>query len=68
MQPDAFHDDGAELVQVEELRVFNAVAERAGGDHDRVLQCQFADLDGEIHDCSSRLENKDEHRTLNIEH
>ena len=49
MQPDAFHDDRAELVQVEELRVFDAIAERARGHHDRVLQLQLADLDREIH-------------------
>jgi hypothetical protein len=49
MQPDAFHDDRAKLVQVEELRVFDAVAERAGRDHDRVLQFQLADLNGQIH-------------------
>ena len=48
MQPDALHDHRAELVQVEELRVFDAVAERARRDHDRVLQRQFADLDGEV--------------------
>ena len=53
MQPDAFHDDRAELVQVEQLRVFDAIAERAGGDHHRVLQLQFADLDGEIHGYTS---------------
>ena len=49
VKPDAFDDHCAELVQVEELRVFDAVAERARRDHHRVLQLQFADLDGEIH-------------------
>ena len=70
MQPDAFHDDRAELVQVEQLRVFDAVAERAGGDHHRVLQRQLADLDGQIHECTSELENREniQHSTSNTEH
>ena len=46
MQPDAFHDNCAKLVQVEELRVFDAVTERARGDHDRVLQRQRPDFYG----------------------
>ena len=48
MQPDAFHHHRAELVQVEQLRVFYAIAECAGSHHHRVLQCQFADLDGQV--------------------
>ena len=47
-QPDALDHHGAELVQVEELRIFDAVTERAGGDHHRVLQFQIADLNGQI--------------------
>ena len=49
MQPDAFHDHRAELVQVQELCVFDAVTESAGRDHHRVWQRHCADLDGQIH-------------------
>ena len=54
-EPDAFHDHRAELVQVEKLRVFDAVAERARRHHHRVLQLQLADLDGQIHCRKSKL-------------
>ena len=49
MQPNALHDHRAKQVQVQELRVFDAVTECARSHHHRILQRQFADLDGEIH-------------------
>ena len=67
LQPDAFDDHRAKLVQVEKLRVFDAIAERAGRDHHRVLQLQSADFNGEIHWITSGFENNDQHRTTNIE-
>ena len=46
IEPDALDRDRAKLVQVNQPRIFRAVAERAGGHRHRILHRQFADLDG----------------------
>src|ERR1035441_3442490 len=53
-EPDALDDDRAELVEINELGIFDAVAEGARGHGHRVLQGQRADLDGQVHSAASQ--------------